>query len=298
MSSVRSVLAEVAFPRASTLGEGCLWDSRRNCLYWVDIYQNKVFLYYPDTRANVAYDVGSTIGTVVPCEDGQLLVALRQELARLDLKSGTLTSVAKPSGLDAGVRFNDGKCDPRGRFWVGTMVEKGPPGKGVLYRLSSDLALTAELRDLTISNGLVWYGSHFYHIDTPTQQIREFDYDAAAGTIANPRVVARFEAKKGAPDGMCVDAEGKLWVALYGGGGVVRIDPRSGAEDFRVQVPATNATSCAFGGPDLGDLYITTARAGLSNDQLEREPLAGSLFRVHLPFEGARSQPFASDFRA
>jgi sugar lactone lactonase YvrE len=288
--------AEVVFPYRSTLGEGSVWDCERGCLYWVDIYDNKVFQFDPRRRANLAYDVGANVGTVVVAREGELLLALRDEIAWLDLATGELHSLIAPTAPAPGIRFNDGKCDPTGRFWVGTMVEAGAPGAGSLYCLEPDLSISVKLTGLTISNGLGWRDTAFYHIDTPSQHIRRFDYDEVSGSIENPTLVADFTAERGSPDGMCVDEQGMLWVALWGGGRVVRIDPATGTSDFSVDVAATNVTSCAFGGEKLDELYITTARIGLSEAELVREPLAGSLFRVKLPFRGMPAPRFARSF--
>lgn len=289
---MKTLQAELAFQNRSTLGEGALWDVRRQRLLWVDIYQDKVFLFDPKRRANLAYSVGSNVGTVVPEGKDKLLLALRHEICSLDLETGVVTSVCRPEPMGAGMRFNDGKCDPEGRFWVGSMVEKGEPGRSALYRIDHDYRAEKLLGGLTISNGLVWHGEHFYHIDTPTQQIRRFAYDARQGSISGPAVVARIEKETGAPDGMCLDAEGMLWVALFGGGGVVRIDPDSGKMLLKVEVPVTNVTSCAFGGPELDVLFITTASAGLESQELEAQPLAGSLFSVQLPYRGVPAPEF------
>lgn len=291
------LVAEPVFPCRATLGEGSVWDREEGCLYWVDIYENKVFRFEPQRRANLAYDVGKNVGTVVVAGDGSLVVALRDELAWLDPKTGRLHPLARPGAPSPGIRFNDGKCDPEGRFWVGTMVEQGRAGGGVLYCVEPDLTISVKLRELTISNGLCWHGTAFYHIDTPAKQVRRFDYDPLTGAIAQPSVVADFSEAAGSPDGMCLDEQGMLWVALWGGGAVVRIDPASGRELCRVEVPATNVTSCAFGGDALDELYITTARIGLSETALAAEPLAGSLFRIRVPFRGVPAPRFGASLR-
>lgn len=292
---MKQFTAQLAFPCRATLGEGSIWDPVRQQLLWVDIYDDKVFVFDPRSSSNTAYAVGSNVGTVVPTEQGLLLVALRNQLALLSLETGQVRPVLAPSKDRPGakIRFNDGKCDPEGRFWVGTMVENGPKGLGVLYKIDSDLQVTEVLHGLTISNGLVWHEERFYHIDTPTQQVRCYHYDRRGGQLGEPTVAASFADTMGAPDGMCLDAEGLLWVALFGGGAVVRIDPKTGETMCRVDVAASNATSCAFGGRDLNELYITTARIGLSDSQAEAEPLAGSLFRVKLPYQGVPSSRFA-----
>ena len=284
--------AEVAFPYKATLGEGSLWDARHRQLYWVDIYENKVCLFDPERHSNLVFDVGANVGTVVPTEQGPLLTALRHEIAGLDLDTGDVFSVATPCAPVRGVRFNDGKCDPEGRFWVGTMVESGPQGGGSLYMLGHDLGVSEQLSGLTISNGLAWFGRRFYHIDTPSREVRGFDYEPTSGRIANPTLVKSFASEMGAPDGMCVDAEGMLWVALWGGHAVVRIHAQTGEVLAKVELPAANVTSCAFGGPDLDVLYVTSARIGVDPEQLDREPLSGSLFRATLPYQGLVAPAF------
>jgi len=296
-SRVTSLVAEPVFPCRTTLGEGAVWDREEGCLYWVDIYENKVFRFDPRQRTNLAYDVGSNVGTVVVADGGRLVVALRDELAWLDPKNGQVHPLAKPAEPLPGIRFNDGKCDPEGRFWVGSMVEQGPAGGAALYCVEPDLTISVKLRGLTISNGLAWRGTAFYHIDTPSKQVRRFDYDRESGAIAQPTLAADFSAGPGSPDGMSIDEQGMLWVALWGGGAVVRIDPSSGQELFRVDVPATNVTSCAFGGDALDELYITTARIGLSEEALAAEPRAGSLFRSRVPFRGVAAARFGASLR-
>lgn len=294
MSTAR---ADLVVASDCTLGEGCLWDSERQLLYWVDIYGDRVFIFDPKAAAPRVYPTKDHVSTVVPTLGGELVLALRQELAWLDPDTGQLAPLASPEPLAPTLRFNDGKCDPRGRLWLGTMVESGPPSRAALYCISPELTITKALSGLTISNGLVWREQSFYHIDTPTQQIKHFDYDEATGHISGPRVIATLGPDPGAPDGMTIDEEGMLWVALWGGRSVVRIDPSSGAVVFRVEVPASHVTSCAFGGRELDELYITTAQIGLDADNLQAEPHAGGLFRVKLPFRGVPAVPFARSFR-
>ena len=289
---MKTFRAELAFPGRAMLGEGSLWDAERQQLCWVDIYDCKVCLFDPARGCNSAFDVGANVGTVVPTREGELLIALRDEIACLDPETGKLRRVATAHPPTPGLRFNDGKCDPEGRFWIGSMVEEGPQGGAALYMLDHDLRVKQQLAGLTISNGLAWSGDSFYHIDTPTMELRGYRYQAGSGDLSEPHVVTSFAEGNGAPDGMCLDADGMLWVALWGGRGVVRVDPTSGETVCRVEVPAENVTSCAFGGPELDILYITTAQVGLSADALKADPLSGSLFCVRLPFRGLPSPAF------
>lgn len=287
---------KVAVERPSTLGEGSLWDATSRCLYWVDIAEHRVFIFDPATGINREHVVGEPVGTVVPAQDGKLVLALRHRIVSLDVATGTLTDVASLEPRD-GMRFNDGKCDPAGRLWVGTMVERGEPGTASLYCLHQDLRLEARLGGLSISNGLAWdrAGTQLYYIDTPTRRVDRFDYAVASGALSNRRTVLELPEGRGFPDGMTIDEEDYLWVALWGGGAVVRIHPETGRIVAEVAFPVTNVTSCAFGGPELETLYVTTARAGRSADALQSEPLAGSLFAVNVGVRGVPARRFGRD---
>ncbi|HMA96581.1 MAG TPA: SMP-30/gluconolactonase/LRE family protein, partial [Polyangiaceae bacterium] len=191
-------------------------------------------------------------------------------------------------------RLNDGKCDPRGRFWVGSICEHEPEFDGGLYCLDTNLSLSTKLTRIQCSNGLVWTRDNrtFYFIDTPTQEIWGFHFDPESGAIREKRVVARIPSELGSPDGMSIDADDHLWVALFGGHRVIRVDPASGRIELQIPVPASNVTSVAFGGRDLDELYITTARIGLTPEQCAAEPLAGSLFCVQVPYQGVVANRF------
>jgi sugar lactone lactonase YvrE len=289
--------AKLKFPLLCDLGEGSLWDEQEQVLYWIDIAQNKVYRYKPHNGSNLAYDVGENVGTVVVTSNGKLLLALRTGFACLDPNTGRVTHLADPEADKPHTRFNDGKCDPKGRFWAGTMVENAQKGDGALYCLDTDLTVTRKLTGVSCSNGLVWSRDqrHFYYIDTPTFQIQGFEYDLATASLGARRVVAELPREGGAPDGMTIDALDGLWVALFGGGRVIRINPANGEVDYRVEVAAPNVTSCAFGGPELDELYITTARVGLSDERRREYPLAGSLFSARVPFQGMPSRRFARE---
>ena len=292
-----SVEARVAFPILCDLGEGSLWDEERGVLFWVDISQNKVFRFDPSNSSNLAYDVGESVGTVVLTQNDRLLLALRSGFAWLDPETGKVTKISDPEADLPDNRFNDGKCDPQGRFWAGTMVEHGPREKAALYCLDTDLTVSRKVEGVTVSNGLVWSGDRrlFYYIDTPTQQVALFDFDPESGNIENRRVAAEVPKPAGSPDGMAIDEEGHLWIALFGGYKVIRVDPTSGEIEFEVTLPVRNVTSCAFGGTDLRQLFVTTARVGLDADQRKAQPLAGSLFTAEVPFRGTTTARFARD---
>jgi sugar lactone lactonase YvrE len=261
------------------LGEGALWNPREQRLYWVDIEGRLLHVHDPATGEDRSFPTGERVGTVVPREGGGVLVALQNGIHALDTRTGGMKLVVNPL-TDRDVRFNDGKCDPSGRLWVGTMELSQKPGAAVLYRLDGDGRIQEVLQGVTISNGLAWSLDRrtLYYIDTPTRAVQAFDYDDRTGALRNGRVVIRVPPGEGDPDGMTVDAEGKLWTALWGGGAVARWDPETGKLLQKVHVPAPHTTSCAFGGAGLDTLYITTAREGLSEEHLRQYPASGGVF--------------------
>jgi sugar lactone lactonase YvrE len=291
---MKTLTAEVVFRNPSELGEGSLWDDVGQRLFWVDIYQQKLCVFDPRNRSNLAYHVGEDVGTVVVASDSEVIVALRTGLFWFDLRSGELAPLTPVEGLGPTLRCNDGKCDPRGRFWVGTMVEGKTSGGAALYCLDTNLQLETRIEGVTISNGLAWSGDtrRFFYIDTPTQRIDVYDFDAERGTLHDRRVVIEIPKSVGSPDGMTIDERDKLWVALWGGGKVICVDPSSGSIEAEVRLPVPNVTSCAFGGPELDELYITTARSGMAPESLEAHPLAGSLFRARVASRGVPAQRF------
>lgn len=283
-----AITPEVAFAIPSELGEGALWDVKESRLLWVDIVLQKLYEYDPRNGSNLAYHVGQSVGTVVLTEQGQALLGLRHSITLLDRVTGRLRPICEIEATREHTRLNDGKCDPMGRFWVGSICEREPHFDGGLYCLDENLELTQKLAGIQCSNGLVWTrdASRFYYVDTPTQEIWGFLYDAQTGNLTEKAVVATIPRELGCPDGMTIDSEDQLWVALWEGGRVVRVDPRSGQVTLEVPVPALNVTSVAFGGPNLDELYITTARAGMSPEARQELPLSGSLFRAKVPFHG------------
>jgi sugar lactone lactonase YvrE len=192
-------------------------------------------------------------------------------------------------------RFNDCKCDPQGRLWAGTMSRTRTPGVAALYRLDAGGRLERVIAGTTISNGLAWSpsGDAMYFIDSTTQRIDAFDFDGATGGVADRRTLAEIDRDDGLPDGMTVDAEGGIWVCLFGGAAIRRYSP-SGALEAAIELPTTNPTSPVFGGPDLRTLYITTARHRLTEAQLTGEPLAGALLTLDPGVQGLPGNRFAA----
>ncbi len=263
----------------AALGEGAVWNEEDQKLYWVDINGCTLHIYDPVTGADEQFYLAAKTGTVVPVRGGNVLVALQNGIHHVNTTTGAATLLTNPITVP-NIRFNDGKCDPSGRFWVGTLAMDGTPGAAVLYRLDADGRLREMLHGLSISNGIVWTGDKrtMYFNDTPTQCVQAFDYDDATGIITNSRIAIRIPESDGAPDGMTIDSEDKLWIAMWGTGCVNRYDPLTGRLLEQIRVPAPYTSSCALGGPDLKTLFITTARVKLSRAQLKAFPLSGDLF--------------------
>jgi sugar lactone lactonase YvrE len=291
--AVTNIDAQLAFDARCTLGEGPVWDEESGALLWADILQSRVHRWEPESDRHGIIDTGSPVGAVALRSGGGLALALEDGFAQSDPGKDTVRLIAPVGSDDPDSRFNDGKCDPMGRFWAGTMTYDVTPGAGSLYRLETDMTVTEVLDRVTISNGLAWTSDQttMYYIDTPTQRVDAFDYDPSTGTIGNRRTLVEIPTDAGAPDGMAIDEEDHLWVALWGGWAVHRYRP-NGVLDRIVALPVALVTSCAFGGPDLSDLYITSARVELDQRALTKQLHAGSVFRCRPGVRGRRAHRF------
>ncbi len=272
-------VADIVLDAHAAVGEGPTWDPFRQQLWWVDIPQCAIHGFDPASGSDQVLHVNQPVGAVVVRRGGGLLLAVRDGFGVLD--GGEVKMVAAVEADRPENRMNDGKVDPAGRFWAGTMALDSTPGAGALYRLQEDYSVDAVLSGVTISNGVDWSpdGSTMYFIDSVEGAVTAYSYDNETGSIREPKTLIMIAAKEGMPDGMTVDSEGFLWVAVWGGGSVRRYAP-DGSLVSEVRLPVTQVTSCAFGGPTLHDLYVTTASAGLSPLQRAEQPNAGALFRV------------------
>jgi sugar lactone lactonase YvrE len=280
----------------TVLGEGARWDSRSGELLRVDILAGRVFRDRVDDDGALipvrAYEVPGTVGAVAPVhgEDGWILAAGRGVLHLSP--DGSLRTVLADV-VDEGTRMNDAACDPQGRFWAGTLADDHREGGGTLYRLDPDGRAEVVLRDLTISNGLGWSpdGRTMYLVDSGPRVVHAFAFDGADGSISDGRVLVTVPEEVGSPDGMTVDASGDLWVAIYGGGRVHRYAPDGELREV-LEVPAEQSTCCAFGGPDLRRLYVTTATENWTDEQRRADPAAGVVYRFETDAAGVPAAPF------
>ena len=271
----------------ASLGECPIWSQAERALYWVDINAPSLNRFDPATGAHRSMPMPASIGSFALRQSGGFVVALRNGIWFANAHGALEQNVAAPPYEPGHFRFNDGRCDPQGRFVVGSMNENRDGDSAALYRLDDRLTLTRLFGHMTISNGLAWSpdGATMYHADTPTRTVRAFDYPAGDGVPANGRTFAQWTGEGERPDGATVDSAGNYWVAFYRGGKVVQLSP-AGRTLAEYPVPAMCPTMCAFGGDDLRTLYVTTARQQRDEAELARLPQSGSLFAMRVPVPG------------
>jgi sugar lactone lactonase YvrE len=276
-----------------TLGEGPYWHKSRKSFFWVDIECSTLFEYDMKSGKVKTWDFKHRLSLVLEGKEDDLILAMGLKIARFDLKSEKLEWLATIENDITHNRCNDGKCDAKGRLWIGTMNLQFKDGEGSFYSLDQDLTLKKHLDQITISNGMAWTPDNqtLYYIDSPTQQVNAYHFDLEKGAIAFERIAIQIPISMGTPDGMCIDQEGKLWVGHYGGYGVYRWDPVSGVLIEKVDLPAPNVTSCAFGGENMDTLLVTTARENLNESQLEEYPLSGDVFLIKTNTKGFLPNP-------
>ncbi|WP_329277408.1 SMP-30/gluconolactonase/LRE family protein [Streptomyces sp. NBC_01451] len=287
---------EVAVQAQATLGEGPTWDAARSRLIWIDILGSRVNTYDPSTGRRTVMATEQHVGAAKPRTAGGLVLNLRDGVALYedDVDGEGAGPAAGFRWLHhdptPGRRANDAAVAPDGSLWAGTMRYDEAPGGGTLSRLTGDGSVTTVLDDVAVSNGTGWSpdGRLMYYIDSPTRRVDVFDVSADGRSVTNRRQLALIEEGAGFPDGLTVDADGCVWVALWDGGAVRRYTP-SGTLDRTIALPTVRPTACAFGGPNLTDLYITTARVGLSAPH----PMSGSLLVVPEAGKGVAQPAFA-----
>jgi len=281
-------LAEQLTAPIADHGEGPVWYDRWPGLRWVDMLAGDVLELDSGTGEIRRFPVGSVAAALRPRTDGGVVIAMERGFALADSDFQTIEPLPE-LWTDHGIRMNEGGCDPDGRFYCGSMAYDATSGAGALYRLDHDGTTRIELPAVTISNGLAWSpdGTTAYYVDTPTQRIDAFDYEPES-VLSHRRTAIRIPEESGAPDGLTIDADGNLWVALWNGGAVHQYSPTGTLLDV-VHLPAAQVTACTFGGPNLDELYITTSRNGLGDNA---EPAAGALFRATPGVRGLPILPY------
>jgi sugar lactone lactonase YvrE len=289
----RTIDVDLVADVRAALGESPVWDAEHERLVWVDIIPGAVHQLDVASGDDRRIDVGPTVGAVAPRHDGGFVLARNDGFTLLD-RDGTVSAVAAADGVGAGQRMNDGKCDPAGRFWAGSIVMDKASAGGALYRLEADLGVRQMLDGITVSNGLGWSpdGTTMYYVDSLSGGVDAFSFDVSSGTISHRRQFIDIPIDHGEPDGLTVDAAGCVWFAVWRAGEVRRYTP-DGRLDTIARVPASLSTSCCFGGSRFDTLFITSAHCDLTPEQHAEQPHAGSIFACRPGTCGLPATPFA-----
>jgi sugar lactone lactonase YvrE len=277
----------------SLLGEGPLWDTAEQHLYWVDIKRKVIHRFDPGTGQDRTWSTPEDIGSLALREKGGLLVALKSGFHFFDLETGEATPLGLPAGQPSNNRFNDGKTDRQGRFWAGSMDDNEKVPSGGLFRLNSNLECEKMVDGIICSNSLCWSpdGRVMYYADSWQWTVWMWDFELETGVIRNRRVFVEIPRSEGVPDGATVDMEGFVWIAIWDGWRVTRYDPQGRAKDS-INLPVKRPTCPMFGGPELNTIYVTSASIGLSDQELKEQPLAGGLFAFKADVPGLPERRF------
>ncbi|MDW0113089.1 SMP-30/gluconolactonase/LRE family protein [Sporosarcina saromensis] len=288
--------AELFCEMQAALGEGPVFHTESNSLYWTDILKKQLHSFSLHEKRLTTIQTDKHIGAFSFVDEKTLVVAADNGFSFFDLEDATFTFITDPEEALPQNRFNDGKCDARGRFWAGTMEFKPTSPNGSLYRLDTTRNALKLESSIIISNGLAWNKDHtiMYHVDSGRNAIYEYNYDLETGTIHNRKLLYTFENDYGTPDGIAIDSNDCLYIALWGGAKVIYFNPTTCEILEEIVIPAPHVTSVTFGEKDFKTLYITTARDGLSSEQLEQYPLSGSVFKVDVPVAGIPLHPYQS----
>lgn len=264
------------------LAESALWHQCRHSYFWVDIEGCKLFELKKTGQAKV-WELDKRVSLIVEqADENSLLLALQGELAIFNLNSATCTALVDIDKNIPQNRCNDGGCDEQGRMWIGTMDVHCKEGAGSLYRVGTDLQVQQVVNDLTIPNGIAWSAdkTRMYFIETMSRSVRSYIFNKETGDVFYEAIAVKIPDNMGFPDGMCIDAEGMLWIALYSGGAVSRWNPQTGQLLQKIELPVPNVTNCCFSGDNLDELFVTTARENLTEQQLQQYPQSGDVFKI------------------
>ncbi|XP_020786851.1 regucalcin isoform X2 [Boleophthalmus pectinirostris] len=269
------------------VGEGPVWEESEQTLLFVDIMGKKIHRWNPTTNQITSCSTDAPVGFAVPARGGGYVAGVGRTFSAVDWSTGAVTSLVTVDDDKPQNRLNDGKVDPAGRLFAGTMGLEQSPGEvqrkqGSLFSVDSDLTLIQHLDQVDISNGLDWSsdGKLFFYVDSLKKTLDVFDYDVATGRMDSRRVVFELKDEEGLPDGLTLDADGKIWICCYNGWRVIQVDPHTGVRLQTVALPVSKTTSCCFGGPHYSDLYVTSASLGLSQSDLRVQTFAGATFRI------------------
>lgn len=279
--------ASTFYPSQCVLAEGPLWHKNRKSCFWVDIERGVLYEYAWQTKATKTWSFDYKVTMVLPAQENKVILALNRSIASFDLETEELEWLVDVENRLTNNRFNDGKCDSRGRIWAGTMDMSTKEGAGALYCFEKN-GFQKKIENVTISNGMAWSLDNgvFYFIDTPTKKVQAYFFNEENAEIIFDKTVIHIPADMGSPDGMAIDEEGMLWIAHYGGFGIYRWNPNTGELLDKISVPAPNVTSCAFVGEDWDMLLITTARENMNEEDLEQYPESGNIFIVKPKVKG------------
>jgi sugar lactone lactonase YvrE len=294
--------AELVLDSRAFLGEGPVWDDREGVLWWLDIFSGQLHRFDPLTGTDGIFDVGEQIGAVAPRRSSGLVLAAPQGFAGYEPKDAAHIAIAEVNHDPNTMRLNDGKCDRHGRFWAGSIAHNPisptevvpTPNSGRLYYLDVDQTVHNALEGVTVSNGMAWSSDDrtFYFIDSGTFSVDAFDFNLSTASLTNRRSVVSFLQSEGIPDGMCIDEDDAIWVAVSGRGQIHRYLPER-TLDAVIDLPVSRVTSCSFGGTDLSDLYITTHSALMTEADRAAEPCSGGLYRCRPGVRGVATNDYA-----
>ena len=283
--------AELVLDAGAKHGESPCWCNNRKALFWLDITDRKVHVYKPEENTDKVHSLDILPTSLIHKRGGGFLVTSSDGVYSYDEGFAAKKLILPLEENDTSTRFNDAKADSSGRMWAGSMQKDGLPGKGALYRINGDYSYKTMLSPVDISNGIVWSASNkMYYTDSLSGEIQRFDYDPETGDISNRSTEYKF--KTGIPDGIAIDSENNIWVALWGEGKVVCIDTQLHKVYLTIKVDAKLISAVAFGGDDLSTLYITTSRLGLSEKDINDDPLSGGLFKFETGTRGTLFNEF------